>query len=768
MSVTFADSAARYGVLTQTGIDSIIVRIGEDGRPVHKVLSDRTLQARLDTQVDVYVASGGFAPGSVTPYQGRSKANVKRVWFLPFDCDLADFLTMSKEEVYSLSQAEIDGYLPDFVEAATSAIRAQGVPISGVEYTGHGILVRTRLAYADNDRVTEIDAALKTIVKRINAAAGFPLVDPSGTDAGTRIVRIVGSLNGKSLKYGQPARQTRSLFESDEVMRVADLLRIAGEPRTGATITPILADHGKRLSDADAQALVDAVAPHWQLGVKHKAALSLSGRLAKAGVPEAQALQIIETLAANDQKPWDRAKCVASSYARMRAGGNVLGYFGLAAWLPPDAADFVDGKLETFREANAPRIVIGGRADKDHDQSIEQTFTRSFERTIAPVPESAFYGWFNDYRNLMKNTTAAPDQFHLGSALVLASAMTNRRVVHSYNSEALYTNIFVALIGRTGTTYKDTSMKRALEQFPYNCPPNRVVKPEFQFLRDISSQQGLIKNLSEKTNAVLKMSELTTMLRNAKRKGTETIIDALITAWDGGVLENNSKGDPASADSYQLNVIAATQPGRLANEMTSEEIESGFANRWIYIFGSGKPPIAITDELDRDEAGRLNLELYDRIGSYNRGTVLKLSNRSKELWVDWFEKDQASIRDDGDEDRADMRARHANLIRKIALIYAISDGAPEIDDRHMQPAIEFISWMWGEVKAVMRSWGASLDIKLEERIREVLGGGPMSRRDLQRRIGGNKFSARDFAITLEAMAKNRTVEIDPSGMVVLT
>lgn len=769
MSVTFADSATRYGVLTQSGVDSIIVRIGEDGRPIHKVITDRTLTARLDTQVDVYVASGGFSPGSVTAYQGRSKANVKRVWFLPFDCDLADFLTMTKDEVYSLSQDEIDGYLPDFVEAATSAITAQGLPISGVEYTGHGILVRVRLSYPDSDRVMEIDAALKAIVKRINTAAGFPLIDPSGTDAGTRIVRIVGSLNGKSLKYGQPARQTRSLFESDETLRVADLLRIAAEPRKGATVTPILADHGKRLSDADAQAVVDAVAPHWQLGVKHKAALSLAGRLTKAGVPEAQALAIIEALAANDEKPWDRAKCVASSYARMRAGANVLGYFGLAAWLPQDAVDFLDQKLESFRMASAPRIVLTGQQSKEADGlTLEQSFTRSFERTIAPVPESAFYGWFGDYRNLMKGTTAAPDQFHLGASLVLASAMTNRRVVHSYNSEALGTNVFVALIGRTGTTYKDTSMKRALEQFPHNCPPNRVVHPEFQFLRDISSQQGLIKNLSEKTNAVLKMSELTTMLRNAKRKGTETIIDALITAWDGGVLENNSKGEPASADAYQLNVIAATQPGRLANEMTSEEIESGFANRWIYIFGSGKPPIAITEELNRPEAGRLYLELFDHIDRYRRGTVLKLNERSKELWIDWFTKDQASIREDGDEDRADMRARHANLIRKIALIYAISDGASEIDDRHLQPAIEFIAWMWGEVKAVMRSWGASMDIKLEERIREVLSGGAMSRRDLQRRIGGNKFSARDFAITLEAMAKNRTVEIDPTGMVVLT
>jgi hypothetical protein len=65
----------------------------------------------------------------------------------------------------------------------------------------------------------------------------------------------------------------------------------------------------------------------------------------------------------------------------------------------------------------------------------------------------------------------------------------------------------------------------------------------------------------------------------------------------------------------------------------------------------------------------------------------------------------------------------------------------------------------------MRSWGASMDVKIEERIKEVLAGGPTSRRELQQRVGGNKVSARDFATTLEAMAKNRTVEIDATGLV---
>lgn len=761
-ATTFAESAALVGIPIEQDADSIVVQITETDRK-HKRLSSVSAVSVMDRS-DVYFAAGGFVPGSVSISKGRTKGNLKRVHVIPLDCDLADFIGAAKDDVYAMPQSEIDALIPAMVQEAYFAAQAVGLPITVITYTGHGIQIVTQLTGEGTDRIADIDAALKVLIKRMNTASPG-MLDRQASDAGTRLFRAPGSLNTKCVPYGQPARRVRVLEAPGEVLTVDRLLEIAqiDHKPAPARITPA---HAKELPPGDVEQIVAALQPHWTLGQKHAMSLAVSGMLAKAGVPEPQALAIVGQLSAGDSQPWDRAKSVASSYARYRAGADVRGYFALRDFAPIDAADFVDGILERFRQSNAPRIVVS--PGKGGGPSIEETFTRKFERTIAPVPESAFYGWFGEYRELMKNTTAAPDQFHLGASFVLTSALTNRRVVHSYNSEALFTNVFIALIGRTGTTYKDTAMKRALEQFPHHCPPNRAIRPNYQFLRDISSQQGLIKNLGEKTNAVLKMSELTTMLRNAKRKGTETIIDALITAWDGGVLENNSKGEPATADSYQLNVIAATQPGRLANEMTSEEIESGFANRWIYIFGSGKPPIAITEEIDHYEAGRLYLELYDRINAYHEGTVLALSGRAKSLWVDWFNKDQESIQKDADEDRADMRARHANLIRKLSLIYAISDGASEIDDRHMQPAIDFVSWMWGEVQAVMRSWGASMDIKLEERIREVLTGGPLARRDLQRRIGGNKFSARDFAITLEAMAKNRTVEIDASGLVVLS
>lgn len=768
MSVTFLESATRYGVPIRVDAESVVAKI-DSHHIIHKRLVDLAA-VPIDDQCDVYVASGGFVPGKVTERMGgRSKENLAKIWFLPFDCDLADFLGTSKEEVYRMPQDEIEQYLPKLVAAVQAAMSACSLPISGIDYTGHGILARLKLASTDNDRIDDIQTAHKRIVARINADAAFKLVDPACTDAGTRIVRMCGSLNAKSIAHGQPPRQTRPLVTSDEYITVAQLVARAGGRARQKPPASASAGTEKELSDADANALIDAIRPFWNLGQKHMLSLAVAGMLAKAGVPESQALSIIDALSVDDTKPWDRRKSVASSYARVRAGADVRGYFALREYVPTETAAFVDGVLDAFRQANAPRIVKSERGDDRDKQETkdESAFTKSYERFITPCPDEAYYGWFGDYRALMAATTEAPDQFHLGSALTLAAAMTGRRVSNRYNSRALFPNLFTVLVGRTGTTRKDTAIDRAID-LPYCCPPTRIIQPEFGVFHNVSSAEGLVKSLKAHPSALGRITELSVVLKNAKRKGTSTIIDNLIHAFDASMpLENNSKIDPVSVSNYCLSLIAATQPGRLANEMAGEEIESGFANRWLYIFGSGKAPMAITQEVNRAEAGQLYLELCDAIRSYTEGESIDLSETAKELWQDWYLTDQASIRSDDDEDRADMRARHALLIRKVALLYAITDGAKAINDTHLHCAIAFIEWMWGEVKAVLRAWGASMDVQLEVRITQVLAGGPLPRRTLQQRVGGRKWSARDFAMTLEAMSRNQTVLIDATGMVAL-
>src|SRR5690606_21774435 len=113
------------------------------------------------------------------------------------------------------------------------------------------------------------------------------------------------------------------------------------------------------LTADEQQRIVSLVAPYHTFGQKHFMALALSGQLAKARVPEKQALDIVAAIAAEDMNPQDREKCVHDTYEKIRNGENVLGYQGLRDLVDAETLQSVDNVLEKARKRSQPKIVWG-------------------------------------------------------------------------------------------------------------------------------------------------------------------------------------------------------------------------------------------------------------------------------------------------------------------------------------------------------------------------------------------------------------------------
>lgn len=115
-----------------------------------------------------------------------------------------------------------------------------------------------------------------------------------------------------------------------------------------------------------------------------------------------------------------------------------------------------------------------------------------------------------------------------------------------------------------------------------------------------------------------------------------------------------------------------------------------------------------------------------------------------------------------------MRARHAVLIQKIALIYAVCEGSKRVEEKHLHVGIALIEWMWEQIKRLTPAWGRSIDGQIEERIKLVLSQrGAMKRRDVQSACGSRKWSSVEFGRVFDSMAKNGWIVADPFGVVEL-
>lgn len=737
--------------------DVIVVAVNQHGTLVHRTAGE---VAANTLGRNFYQAGGVFKPGAIVNNTGRVAKNLVRIVWLAFDADLSDYLGWEKADLWALD----DETLYELIELQRADLERivgeLGLSFTRLDYTGYGLCGYLYLDDVSGKRIDDVRAAYKGIVSAINHRWGQgDLVDRSVSDAGTRITRIPGSINDK----GDQERISRTLSQSGELFSLEQLTTAIGQRPSNVVHLNAAGSH--RLPDDVASQLVEQMVSVWTPGQKHIVSLGLAGMLAKAGVAQEQALDVVRAISAKagDNRPDDREKTVLTTYKRLSAGEQTAGYFSLKGRIPDALLTWIDQELGRLRQATVHVVMPGRPTKKSEELTDDERIERGLGGRFAPPPAAAYFGWFREYADLMSPTTEAADQFHLGASLAMAGAQIGRNVHCWYNSEELYGNLYVVLIGRTGTSRKDTAIKRALA-LPDMVAGKKII-PSYAVQRDISSAEGLIKSLKDAPNTLLYLTEMSATLKNARRKSTSTILDRLIEAWDTPRrMQNLSKMDASEVYDPYVSILSATQPGRLARAMGDEEIESGFANRWLYIPGSGKPPIAWTPDVDAIAAGELYADLADAVRNYSVGQRIRVSDTARPKWEDWYLAVADEMGDD--EDLADMRTRHPSIVLKIALIHAVTDRAAVIEWKHIEPAIELVNWSWGMVKRMMQAWGARDERYLEDRIVSVLSQrGPLPRRQLQQICGSRKWTGKDFALAIDWMRKNDTITIDPTGLI---
>jgi hypothetical protein len=752
--MSIAEVVAGLGVEARDGEEVVLTTIGLGGEVENWTLAECG-QWPEAWEGNVYQGSGVFRRGSVTRHAGRKGANVVRTLWLPFDADLKDFMNQSTEDVLALDDATIErtiGYLREDMEEAFAAL---GLPIHRLDYTGHGLCAYVYLDEEAGRAVEHIPGLHKRLIRAINAK--YRLVDPEVSDAGSRITRLPGSRNYKAVERGLgPARQTRTLYHRPGAAGVKLLGAIAKGESAPPPPTRVIPDHGKRLADEAAAKILDAVAPHWTLGQKHAVSLALAGMLAKAGVPEEQTLALIERLSAADTKPWDRERSVRDSYARVRSGLEIKGFYALRSYLPPETVAFVDGVLRPLREATSPTRLVEGQGARPEARG-----------EFLPPPASAFHGWVGEYCDLVGPTTEAPVAFHLGVGLTIMGSLIGRHVGMGYDSSPLFGNLPTVLVGKTNTK-KDTAIKRLTVPLLESVGPEEtVLNHGVYIMRDVGSSTALVNDLDKYPNLLLYMTEFARLIGNARRKGSETILSTLMEAFDTpAAIQNKSMANNLEAKAPFMAMLAAVQPEILAGLMSGDDMVSGFANRLFFVCGAPTAPMPRPPRMDWAALRRMLSDLWGIRVSYREGQLLDLAPDAEAPWDEWYRAnwDPKGIA----PEEHGLRQRHHVFVQKLALLYAVSTGERVVSRANLERAIDVVGWMWANLSGLVGMWGRPIDGQIEQRVRDVLGAqGAMKRRALQMKSGSRKWSATDFARVFDAMKKNGTVIEDVGGVVAL-
>lgn len=755
MTQTVGEALAALGVEPPDGLEPCLVEFDARGKPHNRPLAGIAgRDVAADFPRGLFLAGGLFPAGVLSEFRGRARENAARVMWLAFDADVSAFLGIGRGDeaglaaMRSLPQSAIDEWLREMRAGVEDAFAAIRLPLHRLDCTGYGLCAYVTIDPAIRGKVANLDRLYKHVHALLNEAAGDALFDDV-KDAGSRITRIPGSVNAKNPEM---PRSVRTVFRQDGYLDAATANRLmetapAWRP---ARLAPVATGQRIALEPDKVDAIVGAIAPFYGQGSRHALAMNLAGMLAKAGVGELQAQHIIELLAVDDEEPWDRLRCVRTSYERVRNGQEVRGYQGLRDLLGPSGAAQLDYVASMLRPP-VPRLVLPSPA----------VDAPSLRREAWPdPPESCWRPWFARYLALVAPCTEAPPAFHLAAALAVAGSVVGRRAWMPYLGR-LYPNLYCLLVGSAGRSRKSTAMRMAdswrgvAEGLSFWTPP-------FSVVRDATTSAFLLKHLSENQTTLLLLDEYTRLLKTAKREYAADVPTLILSLYDGEPVEHNVASGTTRVEQPHFSILAGIQPGVLATEMAGTDLRNGFVSRFLHFPGEGANWEPWPPSLDRAALARLFREL-DAFADV-AGEV-RLVDAARDAWGAWYVADKERPVASETEDAA--RVRLADNALKVALLYAVSEGAAVVWPEHLQAALDLVEWQWACVRSMLPQWGATVTRRIQSRIERALSERPMTRWEVMRAVDDPDWDLEQASKVFDLLHRNDMLAGNADGTWVL-
>lgn len=363
-------------------------------------------------------------------------------------------------------------------------------------------------------------------------------------------------------------------------------------------------------------------------------------------------------------------------------------------------------------------------------------------------PDKALYGLSGEIVRSIEPLTEASAPAMLITLLCGFSAMVGRGPYVSVGSARHHAQLFAVVVGDSARARKGTS-KAAI------MPVLQAAGPEVgPFLRDrvltgVASGEALVHAAAngvhgesddmEPSAADHRLwvieEEYGRLLTVAARRDS-TLSAVVRQAWDGARLENRTKATRLRVDQAHLCILGHVTQHDLADKLTTTDLGNGSANRFLYVFSRRSrllpEPIALSSALAVEYGERLQkaLNLARTAGELRRTPAF--SNE----WTRYYLEVEGQGTGGGPL-YEQLTARAAAQTLRLALVYALLDGADALDVEHLQAA----EALWGYCEAtVAHVWGMTLgDPRADKLHAALVAAGPngLSRSEIDKLFGKN-------------------------------
>ena len=379
-----------------------------------------------------------------------------------------------------------------------------------------------------------------------------------------------------------------------------------------------------------------------------------------------------------------------------------------------------------------------------------------------PAPD-AYYGLAGDIVGAIAPHTEADPVAVLVQLLVAYGALIGGGAWFTVERTRHYPNEFAVLVGDSAVSRKGTALgqvRQLLGEVQADFP-SRVKK-------GLSTGEGVVWMLRDPSagdpgapdrRLLVTEPEFSKVLTGRELASLSPV---LREAWDGEDLETLTRTSPLRASDARLSLIGHITAEELRHCSTTLSMANGFLNRFLFVAcrrtqllpdGGDVDPLANTGLKDR---------LAQALERARCAGELRFDQGAKSHWRTTYKKMSQRPMDGL---RGALTARAEPHTIRLALIYALLDGASAIKVEHLQAALALWDYAAG---CAMWALGDATGVPLAEQLYRTLSDDPddLSRSQLRDSLNRNYPSAQ-VTEALESLEKagraERRMRKNPNG-----
>jgi hypothetical protein len=358
------------------------------------------------------------------------------------------------------------------------------------------------------------------------------------------------------------------------------------------------------------------------------------------------------------------------------------------------------------------------------------------------LDDAALHGLAGDVvRTILPHSEADPVAL-LTQFLVAAGNAIGRGPYYQIEGDRHYTKLFLCLVGATNDGRKGTSLGRILQvmdQADQDWTQSRVQS-------GLVSGEGLIHHVRDPVMKINKEGEMVEtdqgvsdkrLLIDAQEfaqvlavmeKPGNTLSPVIRDAWGHKTLQTLGKVSPDKATGSHISIVAHITEPELRRKLTRTEMANGFANRFLFAKVRRSKKLPHGGHLGEDELIRLGEQVSAAVEAARNIGRVTMTDAAAAAWSEVY----GSLGENTEGLAAEVTARAAPQVIRIALIYAVLDNSTVIDVPHLKAALAVWEYCEESARQIFRD---AIGDPVTDTILVALRRGPMSRTEIRELVG---------------------------------